>query len=228
MIAFIPARAGSKRIKNKNIRELKGHPLIAYTIQSAIDSGIFDDIYVSSDSDEILDISEYYGAKRIKRPYVFSGDRVSDIFWIKHALGLIDTEKYSILRPTSPLRSHKTIIKAFKKWDNFSIMKSVAESKINPHKMWEIPNSERDIMFPIMSGEGHFEQTINLPKYYFQTGSLEFRKKTDKQIFYQPYIIDKKEGFDLNTEGDWLVLQKIIDRGIAKLPKIRRKPWKTQ
>ena len=60
-VALIPARSGSKRVKNKNINIFEEHPLIAYTIQSALSSNIFDEIIVSTDSSEIKKISEYYG-----------------------------------------------------------------------------------------------------------------------------------------------------------------------
>ena len=61
VIALIPARSGSKRIINKNIKYLENHPLIAYTISSAINSEVFDSVMVSTDSSEIANISKYYG-----------------------------------------------------------------------------------------------------------------------------------------------------------------------
>ena len=80
IIALIPARSGSKRIPNKNIKYLNGHPLIAYSIISAIDSGIFDRIIVSTDSNDIAKISEYYGAEvPFIRPENISTDNSPDI-----------------------------------------------------------------------------------------------------------------------------------------------------
>ena len=63
IVALIPARAGSKRVPDKNIRPLAGHPLIAYTIAAAIDSGIFSDVIVSTDSEHYADIAKHYGAQ---------------------------------------------------------------------------------------------------------------------------------------------------------------------
>ena len=74
-VALIPARSGSKRVVNKNISPLDGHPLIAYTITSALESNIFDNVIVSTDSDEIKKVSEYYGASvPFIRPEEYSKD----------------------------------------------------------------------------------------------------------------------------------------------------------
>ena len=86
-VALIPARSGSKRVVNKNITPLNGHPLIAYSIVSAIESNIFDQVVVSTDSEEIKNISEYYGANvPFIRPSEYSQDKSPDILWVKHAL----------------------------------------------------------------------------------------------------------------------------------------------
>ena len=63
IVALIPARSGSKRVPDKNIRPLAGHPVIAYTIAAALDSGIFDDVIVSTDSTRYAEVSEHYGAQ---------------------------------------------------------------------------------------------------------------------------------------------------------------------
>ena len=61
-IAFIPARTGSKRLPNKNIKELRGHPLLAYTVRAAINSGVFDDVICATDSEQYANIARHYGA----------------------------------------------------------------------------------------------------------------------------------------------------------------------
>ena len=63
IVALIPARSGSKRVPDKNIRPLAGHPLIAYSIAAALQSGIFDAVIVSTDSDRYADIARHYGAE---------------------------------------------------------------------------------------------------------------------------------------------------------------------
>ena len=118
-VALIPARSGSKRVKNKNINILEKHPLIAYTIQSALSSNIFNEIIVSTDSPEIKEISEYYGANvPFIRPKEYAKDTSPDIEWVKHSLDHLknsgaDYDIFSILRPTSPFRKPETILRAF-------------------------------------------------------------------------------------------------------------------
>ena len=95
-IALIPARSGSKRVKNKNINKLKEHPLIAYTIQSASDSNLFDEIIVSTDSEDIKEIAEYYGANvPFMRPKEYAEDPSPDIEWVKHSLDYLKDKKFT-------------------------------------------------------------------------------------------------------------------------------------
>ena len=79
-VALIPARVGSKRVPGKNVRLLQGHPMLAYTIASAIESGVFDSVIVSTDSEDIAKISRHYGAEvPFLRPTKFAGDTSPDI-----------------------------------------------------------------------------------------------------------------------------------------------------
>ena len=81
-VAFIPARQGSKRVPGKNVRPLDGHPLLAYTIAAALESGVFGSVIVSTDSEEVAAIARHYGAEvPFLRPAVFAGDMSPDIEW---------------------------------------------------------------------------------------------------------------------------------------------------
>ena len=114
-IALIPARSGSKRIPDKNIRLLNGHPLIAYSIRAAIDSGIFDAVVCVTDSQQYANIAKYYGAEiPMLRPQNISGDTSPDIDWVNWSLKLLKSQGriydiFSILRPTSPFRKPETV-----------------------------------------------------------------------------------------------------------------------
>ena len=118
--AFIFARGGSKGIKNKNIKSFRGKPLIYYSIKSAQNIKGVNNIFVSSDSNKILKISEKYGAKVIKRPKILSKDNSPEIAAWKHAANSI--KKFGIkprffisLPCTSPLRIKGDILSALKK-----------------------------------------------------------------------------------------------------------------
>ena len=119
-LAIIPARSGSKRIPNKNITLLGKHPMLAYSINVAIKSGFFDEVICSTDSPEYAEIAEYYGAKvPFLRSKKISGDSSPDIDWVTSTIFELEKDNkvfdiFSILRPTSPFRTKKTIQSAFK------------------------------------------------------------------------------------------------------------------
>jgi CMP-N,N'-diacetyllegionaminic acid synthase len=118
VVAIIPARGGSKGIPNKNTIDFCDKPLIAWTIEQCLQSKYIDNVWVSSDSQNILDIAEKYGAKTIKRPDDISGDfSTSESAWI-HSIKIIEEDNNIdfVFAPqvTSPLREAKDIDNAIK------------------------------------------------------------------------------------------------------------------
>jgi CMP-N,N'-diacetyllegionaminic acid synthase len=125
VIAIILARGGSKGIPRKNVLDFAGHPLLAWTVIQAKLSSEVDEVYLSSDSDEILEIGERYGANTIKRPDSIAGDSAKSEEAIIHALSILGSSQEIIimLEPTAPLRKANDIdncIKMFrnKNWDS--------------------------------------------------------------------------------------------------------------
>jgi CMP-N-acetylneuraminic acid synthetase len=115
-IVIIPARGGSKRIPEKNIQLFGGVPLLVHSIQYALaNKEIIDDVYVSTDDDEIKKIALEYGAKVIDRPVQFSGDFEPTVSALKHVLESIesDVENVILLQPTNPLRPDNLLKEAF-------------------------------------------------------------------------------------------------------------------
>ncbi|MDC2981065.1 pseudaminic acid cytidylyltransferase [Gammaproteobacteria bacterium] len=106
-IAIIPARGGSKRIPFKNIKDFNGKPIIAYSIEKAIESGLFDKVVVSTDSEKIAKVAEDFGAEiPFLRPMEISDDFTNINKVISHALNNIDTDNYNFaccIFATSPL-----------------------------------------------------------------------------------------------------------------------------
>src|SRR5512132_505936 len=106
VVALIPARQGSKRVPGKNIRLLNGHPMLAYTIAPAVESGVFDAVIVSTDSDETAAIARHYGAEvPFLRPAPFATDTSPDIEWVHYTLRELNAggrrwDAFSLLRPT--------------------------------------------------------------------------------------------------------------------------------
>ena len=125
VIAIILARGGSKGIPRKNVLEFARHPLVAWSVIQAKQTKEIDEVYISSDSDEILEIAQSYGAKVIKRPDEYAGDTAKSEEAILHALKVLgsDQEIIIMLEPTAPLRKPNDLgnaVKLFRKkgWDS--------------------------------------------------------------------------------------------------------------
>ena len=140
LIALIPARSGSQRIKDKNIINFFGKPLIYYSIKSAINSGIFDKIIVCTDSLKYANISKKYGAHvPFIRPKKISKSSSSDFEWVSHAINYLSVEyneqytHFFILRPTNPFRGVKTIKRAWRIFKNSKADSLRAIEKVKQH-----------------------------------------------------------------------------------------------
>ena len=241
-IALIPARAGSKRVEHKNIYRLNGHPLIAYTISAAIDSGIFEKVFVSTESSEYAEISKHYGASvEYLRPKEYATDESPDIEWVEFSLREFSKrgqnfDYLSILRPTSQIRNSSTIQRAFAEFlsdESADSLRAVELCTQHPGKMWRIVKNR---LVPVMarqdSGVDWFSSsTQSLPDVWVQNASLEFAHVrcvlTDRSItgkLILPFISRFPEGFDINRPEDILRLERLVSEFSEILPKIKQKP----
>jgi len=243
IVALIPARAGSKRVPGKNIRRMAGHPLIAYTINAARQSGIFQDIIVSTDSEKYADIARYYGAEvPFLRPISLSGDLSPDIEWVEYTLRRLKDKGrtwdcFSILRPTSPFRLPKTIQKAlgeFLEAGEIDSLRAVEKCSQHPGKMWHILGRR---MKPLMNQEINGQPTHSmpyqaLPEVYVQNASLEiawcrvvFEDHTISGKTLAPFLTTGFEGFDVNRPYDWEHAEAALKNKEAVLPVIDKEPY---
>jgi len=238
IVALIPARAGSKRVPDKNIRPLAGHPVIAYTVAAALGSGIFKDVIVSTDSERYAEIVKYYGAEvPFLRPGSLAGDQSPDIEWLQYTLNRLqeDDRRYdcfSILRPTSPFRLPETIRRA---WQDFSTqtgvdsLRAVEKCTQHPGKMWVVRGKRMTPLLPLGPAEQpwHSSQYPSLPEIYVQNASLEIawsqvvtRDRTIAGNVVMPFLTTGYEGFDVNSEYDWQLAEHLVQIGDAKLPQV--------
>jgi CMP-N,N'-diacetyllegionaminic acid synthase len=222
-IAIIPARSGSKGLKDKNIKQLNNKPMIAYTIEAAVKSGVFDDIIVSTDSQKYADISIKYGASvPFLRPDYLSTDESATndvIIYTLNKLKQFDVEYdyVMILQPTSPLRQPEDILAAvellFQKRANSVI--SVCEAEHSPLYMNNIDES--------LSMNGFLSEDVKnrrqeLPKYYRLNGAI-YLCKVEYYLNYggnlyneesYAYIMDKKRSIDIDDEIDFIMAENLI------------------
>lgn len=242
-VALIPARAGSKRVADKNIALLAGHPLIAYAIAGARESGIFDAVVVSTDSERYAAIARHYGAEvPVLRPLELAGDHSPDIEWIEHMLDALAAagrhySAFSILRPTSPFRLAGTIRRA---WDAFAAdpgadsLRAVEQCQQHPGKMW-IKRGNR--LLPLLpfgpeTQPWHSSQYPSLPLVLVQNASLEIAHtrvvregRTIAGVSIVPFLTEGYEGFDVNHPHDWLLAELLVGRGEAVLPGVPQAPY---
>jgi len=242
IVALIPARAGSKRVPDKNIRPLAGHPLIAYTVAAALASRIFTDVIVSTDSERYAEIVKYYGAQvPFLRPADLAGDQSPDIEWLQFTLNRLQEagrnyDCLSILRPTSPFRMPATIQRA---WQEFSTqigvdsLRAVEKCNQHPGKMWVVRGKRMMPLLPLGPAEQpwHSSQYPSLPEIYVQNASLEiawtrviFEDRTIAGNVVMPFFTTDYEGFDVNNEYDWQLAENMVQSGDVKLPTVLQPP----
>lgn len=243
LIALIPARSGSLRVRGKNIRPLAGHPMIAYSIAAAKASGLFQRIIVSTDSELYRRIAEHYGAEApFLRPMEFATSTSPDIEWIKHCLENLNGsyDAFAKLNPTSPFRMPTTIQRA---WEQFlstpdaDSLRAVELCHEHPGKMWVVGDK---FMSPFidqsdMEVAWHARQYQDLPKVYIQNSSLEIvwtrvvretNTREGKRII--PFFTEKAEGFSIDYEHDWILAEHMIQTQSAILPKVEMPAWTTE
>lgn len=172
-LAIIPARGGSKRLPRKNLIDLNGKPLIAWTIEAALNSKYIDRVVVTSDDRDILEQSKNYGAHAIKRPDEFATDTSTTFDSIKHVLeNLEDYDYVVLLQPTSPLRLEKHIDEAIdlliKK--NADAVVSVCEVDHSP--LWCNVIPEDDNLNGFLTTEIINQRSQDLDTYYRINGAL--------------------------------------------------------
>lgn len=228
-IGLVPARSGSKRIKDKNIIDFNGHPLMAWAIDRGKRANKLDAVYVSSDSDEYLEIGEKYGAIGIKRSPEYSSDDAVDMSWVWEAVNYLVNQGvkfdiYVILRPTNPFRNEQSIdiaLDAFiKGWAKYDSARAVLPINIHPCKMFTMGQIEGN---PCLTQQGLFPISLLEPfpfdrpthtffpqPIFFQTGFLQLHKKdliikqyaefSGQRIM--PLMVNFPEAFDINTQED--------------------------
>ena len=243
IVALIPARSGSKRVVDKNIRRLGDHPAMAYSIATARESGIFDAVIVSTDSEKYAEIARWYGADvPFLRPPEIATATSPDIEWVEHLLRTVAEqgcryECFSILRPTSPFRTADTIRRAWGEFlaeEGVDSLRAVEKCRQHPGKMWVLRGRRMMPLMPLTPPEQpwHSSQYAALPEVYVQNASLEIawsrvalEQRTIAGTILMPFLTQGTEGLDINDVEDWWYAEHLIEKGEAALPPIDREPF---
>lgn len=178
VLALIPARGGSKGIPRKNLAILHGRPLLSYTIEAARKSVFVDEIWVSSEDDQILHFGLQSGARIIARPYAFASDTASAVCVVEHFISELSIEVRSqnpiilYLQPTSPLRDETHIDGALKAMDiaGANGVMSVVESEKPPQKSFRLDESGR--LISLFDERQSNARRQDLPICYYANGAI--------------------------------------------------------
>lgn len=212
VLAFIPARAGSKGIKDKNIIDLGGKPLIAYTIEAAKKSKYVDKVIVSTDGENIANVAKQYGAEiPFFRPKELAEDNSNVLSALIYTLEQLKKIKdnYDIiilLQPTSPFRNEKHIDEALELLinNNLTSLLSVCETDKNPTLIRKVDNNNK--LTPLIDTNISLRQEMD--KYYILNGAIyiNYVKDIKENKFLKDneygYIMDKCYSLDIDEPID--------------------------
>lgn len=216
-LAIIPARGGSKRLPKKNILELAGKPLIAWTIEAALKSKYLDRIIVSTDNNDIADISKKYGADvPFIRPSNIATDNSSSIDVAIHAINYLkdieDLYDYIILlQPTSPLRTEKHIDDAIEYLDIKQAKSVISVCKTDHPPMWCNILPDDNSMMSFLDNVNLNKRSQDLATFYRLNGAIYICKidslLEEKNFFtcndIYAYIMDRKSSIDIDNKLDF-------------------------
>lgn len=216
-IAIIPARGGSKRIPKKNIKPFCNQPIISYSIKNALESGIFDEIIVSTDDEEIAKISRSYDAKvPFMRPKELSLDTTPTIPVISHCIKMLNLSNDDLvccIYPTAPLLKSQYLISSYEKLlenpEKLYVF-SCVEFDFTPWRGFVIDNGNISMLFEKYAPY----RSQDLKKVYHDAGAFYWGKAEafckEKPIFDShsiPFILPRMFVQDIDTLDDWEIAE---------------------
>lgn len=216
IVAIIPARGGSKGLPGKNIRDLAGKPLIAYSIEAAKKCSMISDVFVTTDDKDISAASGKYGAQIIDRPAQLATDNSSTYDAVRHALDHLKSngktyDYFVLLQPTSPLRNETHIQKCLEQFfsSGAGCAISVCEAEHSPYKAFKL--NEKTLV-PFVDEKFLDMPRQDLPPVYRQNGAIYVMKCSDfinktRNFYLAPamaYIMPAEHSIDIDTSEDFI------------------------
>tara|TARA_B100000925_G_scaffold290804_1_gene276906 strand:+ start:3418 stop:4122 length:705 start_codon:yes stop_codon:yes gene_type:complete len=231
-LGIIPARAGSKSIKNKNIIKLKNKPLIYYTIKAAKKSILKNNFVVSTDDPKILKICKALKVKYFfKRPKKFSTDKTTAIQLLNYLIEDLEKKNFDFknivyLQPTSPFRDYKTInkaIKIFQKNSKLDSLISVCEvDSFHPARM-KFMTKKNILLDNIYTEKKEGQNKQDLKKMYIRNGAIyifkkkNLKKKTIKGKKSYGFVMTKKNSINIDSIDDLNYSKFLINKNLLTI-----------
>ncbi|MGH8671120.1 MAG: cytidylyltransferase domain-containing protein [Burkholderiales bacterium] len=227
-LCVIPARRDSKRLPLKNIRPLNGQPMLTYTVRAALDSGVFDTVYVSTEDSEIAAIAEGAGAVAHPRPDELAGDLVSatgvclDLEQVLRNRGEI-CDAIVCLQPSSPLRSAEDIRGSWQHFVAAGAHYLVSVTAVDPHYFhWAVWKTEDG--WRMYFGDQYMDERPLLPPVYRPNGAIKIGKigplRATRNFFGKPlevYIMPEQRSVHVAEQFDFDLAQYLM----GKMNKLR-------
>jgi len=232
ILGIITARGGSKGVPGKNIKLLGGKPLIAYTVESAQKSGVFDRIILTTDDQKIADMAKKYGCEvPFMRPAELAGDAVQHLPVLRHAVQwLKDNEGYSpeytmTLQPTSPFRQPEHIRQSvdliLKTGADCVLGVSEIPGHFSPHKAMTMEANGKLTLFNGKPVKKRIMRRQDLPETYYSNGLIYLYKtdnlfRNEENAFFgddvRALVINAKYGVDVDTPDDWEMAEWLVSK----------------
>ena len=226
-LAFIPARSGSKGLPDKNIREIGGKPLMAYTIEAALASGCFDEVFVSTDSEKYAGIARKYGAQvPFLRSAEFASDTASAWDAVREALQEYrmlgrEFDTVMLMQPTSPLRTAEDIRSAFRRMEETGADSVIGVCEVDHSPLWCNTIPADGSLRNFCRKDVNSVNRQALEQYYRVTGAIYLLKVENASIADDASIyeknafalyMDRRKSVDIDTEEDLLLAEFLLGR----------------
>jgi CMP-N,N'-diacetyllegionaminic acid synthase len=221
ILAVIPARGGSKGIPRKNIRTLAGKPLIAWTIEAALQVKRINRVIISTEDAQIAAVATKFGAEvPFMRPLELTEDDTPGIAPVLHAIQQIPDHNWILLlQPTSPLRSVEDIQGIIQLCEDEGAPSAVSVTEVSKHPLWMFRRDDQKRLHSLIPNGLEVLRRQDLPSYYALNGAL-YLARTDwlieNQRFLGPetlgYVMPGERSVDIDTPVDWLWAEYLIER----------------
>ena len=223
-LAVIPARGGSKRIPRKNVKPLHGKPMIAYTIEAALQSGVFEKVIVSTDDAEIAEVSKHYGAEvPFVREATLADDHTPASLVTLNALEKLDptvsTYTYvSQLMPNCPLRTAEDIQKSFEQLQQTNADTQLSVNRFGWLNPWWAFKMEKENALSPLFPEAFKIRSQDLATLYALTGALWWartdvlrKEKTFHTATRTGFELSWQHALDIDDEDDWKMAEVLLE-----------------
>lgn len=230
ILAVIPARSGSKSVKDKNIRPLGGRPLMAWSIKAGLACKAIDRVVVSTDSDKYAQLAKFYGAEIINRPPELAQDETAMEPVLKHVLETVEKqgeklETLVLLDPTSPFRLVSDInqcLELLKQPETESVV-TVCEVDHNPYFVMGTVDNKQYFHYPLIKPDQPIFRRQDAPKVYRLNACVYAIKR--ELVLQEKRFTDKTKAAEMpllrsthiDSPEDFLFAEFLLSRGLIKV-----------